>query len=221
MAYSELKRKVPIMILTVLSLVLMICSAISYFSCFGHNYLKDFTLEDFLDFQTIVYKISPAVMLFIYIFFMRKRMNTQKSDPIYFGIIYAMLATFPIYVNIIGSKVSHPDAEGLVANIETVLVIFIIITFTVVMVRALKKMENRFYLIVATVVGLAANAFWLTTTVKFFMNGESIYALSSMTGNIAEAMIYYAILLYAWDYKVIEGVIFQSSENKATNENEK
>lgn len=214
MAYDELKRKVPIMVLSVVSLVLMIYSVISYFSCFGHNYLKDFTLEDFLDFQTIVYKISPAMMLCLYIFFIRQRKNTIKSDPIYFGIIYALLATFPIYVNIIGSKVSHPDAEGMVASIETVLVIIILITFTIVMVRALKKLDNRFCLIIATVVGLAGNAFWLTTTVKFFTSGESLYALSSLTGNIAEAMIYYAVLLYAWDYKVIEDAIFHSAESE-------
>ena len=147
-------------------------------------------------------------------------MDSNKSDPIYFGIIYAMLATFPIYVNIIGSKVSHPDAEGTVASIETVLVIVVLITFTVVMVRALKKMDNRFYLIIATVVGLASNAFWLTTTIKFFVIGDSVYALSSLTGNIAEAMVYYAILLYAWDFKVIEDAIFQLAENKAPQKNE-
>ena len=221
MAQQVLKRKIPVMVLTVISLVLMICSAISYFSCFGHNYLKEFTLSDFLDFQTILYKASPAIMLFLYVFVIRKKKNPQRFDPIYFGIIYAMLATFPIYVNLIGGKVSHPDADGLVANIETVLVIFIIITFTIVMVRALKKMENRFYLIVAAVVGLAANAFWLITAIKYFLTDESIYALSSLTGNIAEAMIYYALLLYAWDYKVIADTIFQGTENKAKNEEDK
>lgn len=224
MARNELKHKVPVMFLSIASPAFMIYSTISYFSFLNPDYSDGFTFYDFLDLQTAIFKISSSIMLFLHLFIIRKKMNPQKSDPIFFGIVYAMVATFPIYINLIGRKVTHPDADGLVAGIETVFVIAIIITFTVVVVRALKRMKNRLYLIIATVVGLAANAFWLTTAIKYFLIGESVYALSSLTGSIGEAMIYYAILLYAWDYKIIVDAISQVTENrisKRANGNEK
>lgn len=221
---TNFKFKMPVIILSVVSLILVTFSCITYFVNYDYNYNDGesyyelmVSFPSFFDLLDFVIYLAPFVLFAIYILKFHKNYKATICVPITFGLIafYPIYnAIYPIYYTIVY------DLRDLYTFRDLIFDIPIIITFTLLTISALKGMSKKVFVIIASICGLLVEAHSiinLFNLIERYINKELyLYLFTRPIGIVGSILFYVSILLFGLKNR-IPSIIATSPEKEKKN----
>lgn len=199
---ESLKCGFVIRLLSVIALVCMILSSVSYFFYYDYNeingewvYKLTFRFPDFMNLISLLLSRAPFVLFVLYIFKYHNKLKATVLVPIIFGIL-----AFEILLSLLTTL---NDMTTAIYAIETLISLF---AYILALISALKGFNKKIYVIIAMSVCLFMNALGIVgvflTMNHYIANSMYLYIFTSLTRIIGDISFYVALLLFALKNKI-------------------
>jgi len=200
---TNFKCKTPVIILSLISLLLVIFSCITYFVNYDYNYNHGesyyeliVSFPSFFDLLHFIIYLAPFVLFVIYILNFHNNYKATICVPITFGLI----AFYPIFNTVVYALRDWGTYRDLIFDIP------IIITFVLLTISALNGMSKKFFVIIATVCGLLVEAYSiinLFNSIEWYIEAKAyLYLFTWSVGIVGSVLFYVAILLFGLNNRI-------------------
>ncbi len=215
---TNFKCKTPVIILSLVSLLLIIFSCITYFVNYDYNYNDGESYHElmvsfpsFFELLDFIIYLAPFVLFVIYILKFHNNYKATICVPITFGLV----AFYPIFYTVVYAL----RGWGIYFR-DLIFDIPIIITFALLTISALKGMSKKVFVIIATVCGLLVEAYSiinLFNSIEWYIEDEVyLYLFTWPVGIVGAILFYVAILLFGLNNR-IPSIIAISPEKEKKN----
>lgn len=201
---KTLKCKTPITILSLISLVCILLSCITYFVTSIGDYVDDeLVYESIVRFPTLfgilflLADIVPCILLVLYILKFHKEFKAKIFMPIIFGAF--VFSGLLIIVESIVYQFSY--------GISYIIYLAQIITFSLATISALKGFSKKLFPVIALCVGLVTEAYNLLNffnAITWYVEySRFLYLFTRPMGIIGFVSLFIALLLFVLNNKIL------------------
>ena len=216
---NNLKCKIPIVVLSFVSLVFTLIGCLSYFFYYDNNYSYDydtyfyeltFRFPDIISLLYLIFKLAPVVLMLLYIMIFHKQYKAPILVAVTFGLI-GLMPLLSILNDILFFGYYH-------FSVNSSIYLAITVSFALLTVNALKGLNKKIYAFIAVFLGILVSIISLLNSSNFieYCVEERLifYVLVQLSSNIGSIALYVTIFLFALNNRIPAIISLSSDKEK-------